>query len=460
MTPKHTRRNFLANSLAAGTALSAIGGAGPLMRLAQAAGPKGTGTPTVTDRYFIFCYFGGGWDILLSLDPRDPNVFTADVAAQTRILPAYESLNAAPEQMLIPTSHGFLGGYLGDLATKHADKISVVRGINMETLSHDAGQKRFVTGKPPSGTQARGSSAATWFSSMLGQGNIIPQLASGTQSFNADQPTWASPIKVANVGDLLSAVRPQDPHLDPLMNQQIEALLAEAAECPKAQGSAFRTAAELARGKSVEMAAGGLDAGFDFAKNSPEMAAVRDHYGFSGSQLSSGAARAAMAARAVINGVSRVVSVNVAGGLDTHFDNWTRDQGPRQMAGFNAIARMMEDLAAHQYFETGDSWLDHTNIVAFSEFSRTALINERGGRDHWLNNACLVAGADIQGGKAVGQSSDVGMQPMPFDPETGLADEGGVVLKPEHVMQTFFHSLGVTNDPADLRVGPISALMK
>src|SRR5262245_17009626 len=28
------------------------------------------------DRSFVFCYFRGGWDTLLSLDPRDPNVFT------------------------------------------------------------------------------------------------------------------------------------------------------------------------------------------------------------------------------------------------------------------------------------------------------------------------------------------------------------------------------------------------
>ncbi len=454
---KKTRRDFLMGSLAGG-GLLALGGADAFVKLAHAAGPGAV--PTVKDRYYIFCYFGGGWDILLSLDPRDPTVFTPEVAEQTRILPGYDRLNNAPEQMLIPTSHGFLGGYLGDLATQHADKFSVVRGINMETLSHDGGQKRFSTGKPPSGTQARGSSATTWFASMLGKDNIVPNLVSGAQNFNADQPTYASAIKVANVEDLLAAVRPQAPHLDALTDQQVEALLTEAAQCARSQTSAFRTGAELSRNKAVEMVQGGIDAAFDFGANKPEMAAVRSHYGFNGNQLGTGAARAAMAARAIVTGVSRVVTVNVAGGLDSHFDNWETEQGPRQMAGFNAIARLIEDLEAHEYFNTGASWLDHTNIVAFSEFSRTPLINGRGGRDHWLNNACLVAGADIKGGLTIGASSDVGMQPMAFDPTTGQTTPDGVVLKPEHVLQTFFHSLGVTNDPADLRVDPIAALMK
>ena len=33
-------------------------------------------TPTITDRYFVFAYFSGGWDCLLGLDPRDPDIFT------------------------------------------------------------------------------------------------------------------------------------------------------------------------------------------------------------------------------------------------------------------------------------------------------------------------------------------------------------------------------------------------
>jgi uncharacterized protein (DUF1501 family) len=455
MTIKHTRRNFLMGSLAAGGALTTLGGLDPILRLAHAA------EPTVKDRYFIFCYFGGGWDVLLSLDPRDPNKFNAENAAVTRILPGYDLLNNPPDPFLIPTNYGFLGAYLGDLATKHADKISVVRGMNMETLSHDAGQKRFTTGKPPSGTQARGSSGATWLASLLGKKQIIPNLVSNSQVFNADQPTYASGIKVASVNDLIQALRSQEPYLSQFLDQQIDMLVAESAECPRSQNSPFRSAAEFSRKKSVAMVSGNIDTNFDFAADTPEMVALRDHYGFTKNELYTGSARAAMAARAIVSGVSRAASVSVVNaGLDTHFDDWASVQGPRQMAGFNAIARMVEDLEAHEYKNTGSSWMDHTNIVAYSEFSRTPLINARGGRDHWLGNSALMLGADIQGGLVAGASSDVGMQPMAFDPSTGLVDPGGEVMKPEHVLQTLFAALGITDDPADLRVSPITAFLK
>ncbi|MCA9554787.1 MAG: DUF1501 domain-containing protein, partial [Myxococcales bacterium] len=146
--------------------------------------------------------------------------------------------------------------------------------------------------------------------------------------------------------------------------------------------------------------------------------------------------------------------------LDTHFDDWTTDQGPRQARGFAAVARMIEDLAVRPYGDTGDSWLDHTVIVGFSEFSRTALLNAREGRDHSLTNACFVAGAGIRGGQAIGQSSDLGMEPMQVDLTTGLPSPGGEIIKPEHVIQTLLHNAGYTDDFADLRVGPIPILRR
>jgi uncharacterized protein (DUF1501 family) len=104
--------------------------------------------------------------------------------------------------------------------------------------------------------------------------------------------------------------------------------------------------------------------------------------------------------------------------------------------------------------------LDHTNIVCFSEFSRTSRINANTGRDHWLCNASVVIGADIKGGQVIGASSDVGMQPMAVDLNTGKPDSGGVVLNPEHIILSLMHAVGIKGDPADLRCDPINALLK
>jgi uncharacterized protein (DUF1501 family) len=167
-----------------------------------------------------------------------------------------------------------------------------------------------------------------------------------------------------------------------------------------------------------------------------------------------------MAVVAITSGLSRCVSIELAGGLDSHYGtNWQNEQGPKQQTGFNLMARMAEALATQQYKDTGDSWLDHTTLVAFSEFSRTALLNGYGGRDHALTNASLILGGKIKGGQVIGASSDTGMSPTATNLYTGLSDPGGEVVKPEHILRTLFVMSGIEDDLADLRVEPIHALL-
>ena len=167
-----------------------------------------------------------------------------------------------------------------------------------------------------------------------------------------------------------------------------------------------------------------------------------------------------MVVTAITNGISRCVSVEVASGLDTHYDNWTDEQGPRQRDGFDLIAAMVDDLASRPYKgSTSESWLDHTTIVGFSEFSRTPLLNPSTGRDHSLTNASFLLGAGIKGGQVIGASSDVGMSPQNVNLETGQVDPGGEIIRPEHIHRTLLESLGIFEDIGDLRAPSIPALL-
>jgi uncharacterized protein (DUF1501 family) len=209
---------------------------------------------------------------------------------------------------------------------------------------------------------------------------------------------------------------------------------------------------------AADLVKSNLDQYFDFT--SPGMEETRARYGI-GSSLSTANAAAAMAVSAITNGISRCVSVQVANGLDTHYDDWTEDQGPNQQAGFDLVATMVEELAEKAYKgSTSETWLDHTTIVGFSEFSRTSLLNGNMGRDHSLTNASFLLGAGIRGGQVIGASSDVGMTPQSVNLETGLVDAGGEVIRPEHIHRTLLEGLGITEDIADLRVPSIPILMK
>ncbi|MCB9732864.1 MAG: DUF1501 domain-containing protein [Deltaproteobacteria bacterium] len=475
-----SRRGFLKGGCALGLGAAAFGGVRALETLARAASTGGAAAG-VPDRHYIFCYFSGGWDLLLSLDPRDPQVFTNGNLATTRIQPAYEELAtppASPYRDVLRDGSMYLGPYVGELAGQ-ASRLCVVRGMSMDTLTHEVGRRRFLTGRPPSGLQARGSSTDTWLAARLGADEPIPNLSIRVESFNVgDQPNYASALQTNGLDDLLRVLQPSGPLLGSTQDRELDELLAAAAACPEAEGSSFWQGAELSRQKATQMVSGGLFAPFDFRSNAADVVALRDHYGFTSSSagLQSPGAMAAMAATAIMKGVSRAVSVRINSvSLDTHFDNWSTDQGPAQEAGFTAIARMMQHLQSVPYPDgSGASWLDRTVIVGFSEFMRTPMLNTNGGRDHWLANSCFLAGGDIAGGKVIGASSNMGMNPMPVDLATGTAcaldadmvtacpEELGKtsIIRPEHILQALYHEVGVTSDEPDLRVPPLTALFR
>jgi uncharacterized protein (DUF1501 family) len=284
------------------------------------------------------------------------------------------------------------------------------------------------------------------------------------ESYNKDQPSYATGFSATQVEDLVSALRPGAPAYSPAQTQRLNDLLAVAAQCPEAKLSHEWQEAESARLKSVQMVASKLDSTFDFQAKTEEMDELREKYGLPATgSLAIPEAAAAVAGTAIKQGISRVVSISPCKTLDTHFQNWETDHGDFLVQGYNAVGKLVEDLSTSQYKNTGDTWLDHTVIIGFSEFSRSPLINPQGGRDHWLLNACFLLGGNIKGGTVIGSSSEVGMNPTPIDLTTGefkTTVEGGVVPRPEHVLQALYEEVGLVDEP-DLRVPvPLNAIFK
>jgi hypothetical protein len=121
------------------------------------------------DRSFVFCYFRGGWDTLLSLDPRDPNVFTEARRNQTLIELGWDQIPANyPKTIQQPAGSNITFGPVMGGIMQHYDKMLVVRGMSMETVAHEVGRKYFITGLPPRGTQAAGSAVPTRLVSQQG----------------------------------------------------------------------------------------------------------------------------------------------------------------------------------------------------------------------------------------------------------------------------------------------------
>lgn len=436
---------------------AAIGGLAAFQGLWPRLGSSVRADELASDQHFLFCYFNGGWDLLLSLDPRDPAVFRQDLRKTTRIETGFESLGGQPEIVTTSVPGMTFGPYIGGLA-RHAERLTVVRGLSMDTLTHEVGRRRFLTGRPPVGLQAQGSNLATVLAAHLGQTNAIPQLSVRVESYNDGHPSYASAIRVSAVDDLLRALRPSDASLPASARARVDALLDSVADCPSASGSPFLQEALELRSASRDLVGLGLGDRFDFAANTPEMEALRDAYGIDPADLRSPAAQAAAAVTALTSGIARAVNIEVCAGLDTHGPEWASAHGPTLQSGFDVVAAILDDLASREYGTTGTTWLDHTTVVGFSEFGRSSLLNASGGRDHHLTNAAFLAGGGLRGGRVLGRSSDLGLTPTTLDLRTGSPDPSGTILHPEHLFRAILQRVGIEDDVADLRAEAFTAL--
>jgi uncharacterized protein (DUF1501 family) len=421
-------------------------------RIARAASEK--------DHYFVFCYFEGGWDHLLGLDPRDPAEFSEDRIQETGIQPGYDRLPAQYSRSPIDAGPFQLGPCVGELA-QVADLFSVVRGVDMATLTHEVGRRYFLTGRRPSGVQARGSSVATVAAAQIGADRPVPHLAQRCEAYNVDQPSFAGALSVAAVGHVQYILQedlglPTD--IPPNVKGALGAYWRKHRDCAQDTGPGATHLGQLyeeARARAREVVTSHLHRNFEF--DSPELAAVRERYGIQQGQIETPAGRAALAAQALKVGLSRVVSVALSTDLDTHDNTWANNHSANLEAGFTALARLLTDLRDSEA-PGGGSFLSKTTILCFSEFGRTPRLNERQGRDHHLGNCALVAGAGIRTGQVIGGSSDLGMGPELVDLATGRPSETGISLLPEHVTSTVLVAAGL--DASYLRSEPIPALIR
>ncbi len=449
-----TRRGFLeVMGLATGGFLlrsTPLGGA-----FAQTADPK----------FMLMVYFEGGWDQLLSLDPRNatlPQYQRVGGARPTSgIEPAYAQTAAeTPFVDTVMTATGgtgvqtrgnlTFGPAVPDTMLAHSSDLCVIRGMNMDTLTHEVGRRYLLTGKFPRGLAASGSSINTVVSAQTGTPGDIPNIALGTESYNEGLSPAASAVRVGNYRDLLTVMQPQAGAVLPAASETAVRRFEDTDDTCEQHGydvSGIVDAFKGSRQMSRQLAQPAKASLFDFKLPTP--AALTDLYSAfnlnTSADLTGMRARAAIAGQAMVNGVSNVISVSLANGLDDHFDLFGQ-QAVSQREGWDALGRLVAYLKSKQVPGTTKTFWQCTSMMVFSEFSRTPMINTREGRDHHLTSSCLVAGPGIKGNTVFGASSNTGMSTQKWNFATGALDAtGGAVIRPADVHATLLDSMGLSH---------------
>lgn len=441
-------------------------------------------------RRFVFCYMSGGWDQLLFLDPRDPDVYNEDARGRLLTDTRYSQMEG---------QNGFQGRVVraGNLTfgpavekpdsaaemarprlSQHSDKIAIVRGINMGTVAHEVGYRFFLTGKFPAGNTARGTSLSTEIAGQQNSQLSLPVLSVRTEAYNDHQPGKFNALQVNGIDDLRMVLD----RSTGVERSEIEAALEQYAEAQQPcdvnvyDRRGLLTQMREANSGAVNVLRQKLARRFEFvsdptvpggadAMTRSEIEAIRARnatlrtlYGIPVGQSGTAGAQAALAAIAIKEQVAQCVTVNLGSGLDTHFRN-NLDHGNAIYPMIMAVAALIEDLSRSDApAELGGKWIDHTTVVVFSEFSRTPLMNQFGGRDHHIASSCMLAGAGIKGNTVIGASGEVGMSPGRFDIVNNQVSPTGQSINPEHIGATLLASAGL--DPTVLREPVVTGLLR
>jgi uncharacterized protein (DUF1501 family) len=416
------------------------------MRLAQAA------SGVDQTRRYVFIYFSGAWDLLLGLDPRNPAEYTDERVDETGIQLSWDRITGLdPTLISTPDSPIVVGPAMAALAP-HFDVMSVVRGVAMDTVTHEVGRRYFITGMMPRGLTAAGSSMGTRIVARQGDQSPIPNLVCQSESYNEGLPTFANALSVGSVVDLVAALGdgPDEPGAS--VRQALTQFRARQNPfCDPMSLDRFGILATVRettiKARDLVGGGGGPPLADLFNFRLPQHAELRGRYQIPTFNPTVAGARVAMAFQALKYGVSQSITLTAATGLDTHDANWADDQADRQRAGWNLVATLLADLkATDDPNVSGKKLIDTTTVVCFSEFGRTPKLNSRQGRDHSVVNACLLAGAGVPHNKVFGGTTAVGMNALPVHPRTGVVSSSGLTITPNNILASILASSGMDTD--------------
>jgi uncharacterized protein (DUF1501 family) len=414
------------------------------------AGPQASPLPALADanegEFFVFIHAAGGWDVTLSLDPRNEKKGLVAPASTDNTDPAPirrwvdAPLDEGVKTFALvrpPGSNLAFGPGIGDLAA-HADRLTVVNGLAMNTVSHPDGSAFSATGRHLQGGRAPGPSIDTALGSELGASQLFPvvsvQFPSAYVGENLDRR--AVPLAIGQIGALSRSLSRAEVFDDDPDRDAVTALLAQEANDLAARA----TYPDVLRGMALQYDSlrRMLGSRLQDVFSAEGLKKAYPAFNYKARFQANGAVNAAFAVEAMKRNVVRCVSFAL-GGFDTHGQNY-KQQALVQQEAFDVVAALLQALDAtpHPTF-AGKKLSDHAHILVISDFCRTPQINLAGGRDHYPNNSALVVSPRFRANFAFGKSDVEQLLPAPAK----AFSDGTRAIAPPDLLATFVSAFGV-----------------
>ncbi|HEY6035463.1 MAG TPA: DUF1501 domain-containing protein [Kofleriaceae bacterium] len=412
------------------------------------------------DQFFIFIHASGGGDVTLWADPRNERKGLVEPASteNTDLAPLTHWKSARLDGdvdtfAILEAGALRFGPGIGDLIDLH-DRLTVVNGLAMNTVSHPDGTAFSCTGRHLAGGRSPAASIDVAITNELGAAQLLPDVAIGfPASYVGDHlDRRAIPLRIANAGVMAKSLARSDAYLKDDDRAAITALLAEEAHDLAGRSVFPETFERLASQEEAlpHLLGNELKAAF-----TPQaLQAAYPQLDYKAKNIGGGALGAAFAVEAMKRNLIRTVGFSL-GGLDTHNQNY-KQHAHTQQELFGTIATLVKLLDATPHpSRRGHKLADSTHILVFSDFCRTPQINLSGGRDHYPNNSALVISPRFVAGKAFGKTDLE--QVLPADAGLKFSD-GARPIAPPDLLATFLAAFQI--DPRKyLRDGEVVKAM-
>ncbi len=396
-----------------------------------------------SDDFFIFIHASGGWDVTLWADPRNERKGIVEPAStdNTEIgtIARWKSTKLDGDTdtfQILDDGKLRLGPGIGDLYDLR-DRLTIINGLAMNTVSHPDGTAFSATGRHLAGGRPPASSIDVALANELGVAQLLPDVAiQFPASYIGDRlDRRAIPLRVPSAATIAKSLARSDTYLADPDRAAITALLSEEAHALAGRSIYPETYERIASQEDSQprLLSNELKAAFT-------QKALQDAYpdfDYKARQIGNGALGAAFAIEAMKKNLVRCVGFAL-GGLDTHNQNY-KQHAHTQQELFGTIATLVKRLDATPHPTRANTKLsERTHILVFSDFCRTPQINLSGGRDHYPNNSALVISPRFKSGRTFGKTDHEQLLPA----DAGLAGISGPIAPPD-LLATLLHAFGI-----------------
>jgi len=395
------------------------------------AGDRRSKSASPSDRKFLFLFNDGGWDTGYALTPY------------WSVNDAFVEVEAAPgdvngirfvDHPNRPAVREFFENY--------GSKTALINGVEVQSVTHERCRELFLTGQ--------GALQDDWACVLAGQSSqnlLLPHIVIDGPAFSSRYTSGV--VRVGDAGQLpmlLSGgallLSDQSPELLTLEAEALADAFVErrTRERSDSFGSAYNKALER-----IEQLKAWDDLNLQVEDRGCERDLISD---------------AGLVFDLFERGLSRTAMMRYKGwcseGWDTHQGLEKQDQNFGDL--FEYLNGIMAELET-RVSDSGAPLSEEVTIIVFSEMGREPRLNSWGGRDHWTFTSLLMVGSGIQGGQTIG-GLDANGQGRPIDLGTGIVNDSGTSLLPEHIGATLLTLGDVDPDEFLESTSPIAAVLK